>query len=60
MDCKKQDEKMQDVRQAKAITSFTNMRSRASAEGFMSDEEIEAEISAARENRNGLGKEKSI
>lgn len=39
---------LQAVRQAKAMIAFNNMRSRAAAEGFMSDEEIEAEITAAR------------
>lgn len=39
---------LQAVRQAKAMIAFNNMRSRAAAKGFMSDEEIEAEITAAR------------
>lgn len=39
---------LQAIRQAKAMIAFNNMRSRAAAKGFMSDEEIEAEITAAR------------
>ena len=39
---------LQAIRQAKAMIAFNNMRSRAAAHGFMSDEEIEAEIEAAR------------
>ncbi len=39
---------LQAVRQAKAMIAFNNMRSRSQASGFMSEEEIEAEISAAR------------
>lgn len=42
------DEVMQAVRQAKAIIAFNNMRSRAASRGFLSEEEIEAEIAAAR------------
>ena len=36
------------VQQAKAMIAFNNMRRKAAAKGFMSDEEIEAEIQAAR------------
>ena len=36
------------IRQAKAMIAFNNMRSRAAANGFLSDEEIAAEIAAAR------------
>ena len=36
------------VRQAKAMIAFNSMRTKAAATGFMSDEEIEAEIAAAR------------
>ena len=36
------------VRQAKAMMAFNSMRSRASENGFMTDDEIEAEIAAAR------------
>lgn len=39
---------LQAVRQAKAMIAFNNMRSRSLANGFMSEEEIEAEIDAAR------------
>lgn len=39
---------LQAIRQAKAMIAFNNMRSRAAAKGFMSDEEIETEITAAR------------
>ncbi|MCD7888526.1 MAG: type II toxin-antitoxin system Phd/YefM family antitoxin [Oscillospiraceae bacterium] len=39
---------LQAVRQAKAMIAFNSMRSRAASEGYMSDEEIEAEIQAAR------------
>lgn len=42
------DEVVQAVRQAKAMIAFNNMRSKASSRGFMSEEEIEAEIEAAR------------
>lgn len=40
------DEVVQAVRQAKAMIAFNNMRSRAVSRGFMSEEEIEAEIEA--------------
>ena len=36
------------VRQAYAMIAFNRMRGRAAKAGFMSDEEIEAEIAAAR------------
>lgn len=42
------DEIVQAVRQAKAMIAFNKMRQNAAAHGFMSDEEIEAEINAAR------------
>ena len=42
------DEVVQAVRQAKAMIAFNNMRRKAAVKGFMSDEEIEAEIQAAR------------
>ncbi|MCF0247479.1 MAG: type II toxin-antitoxin system Phd/YefM family antitoxin [Synergistes sp.] len=42
------DEVVQAVRQARAMIAFNNMRRKAAASGFMSDEEIEAEINAAR------------
>ncbi len=42
------DEIVQAVRQAKAMIAFNNMRKKAAMSGFMTDEEIEAEIRAAR------------
>lgn len=42
------DEVVQAVRQAKAMIAFNSMRSKAATRGFLSDEEIEAEINAAR------------
>ena len=37
------------VKQAKAMISVNNMRKKAAAEGYMSEEEINSEIKAARE-----------
>ncbi|MBR1918999.1 MAG: type II toxin-antitoxin system Phd/YefM family antitoxin [Spirochaetales bacterium] len=42
------DEIVEAVRQAKAMIAFNSMRRKATASGFMTDEEIEAEINAAR------------
>ena len=42
------EETLKAVRQAKAAIAFNAMRARAASEGYMSDEEIEAEITAAR------------
>lgn len=42
------EESLKAVRQAKAMIAFNAMRERASRCGFMTDEEIEAEIAAAR------------
>lgn len=42
------EETVKAVRQAKASIAFNFMRSRAAESGFMTDEEIEAEIAAAR------------
>ena len=42
------EETIKAVRQAKAIIAFNSMRTKAAAQGYMSDEEIEAEIAAAR------------
>ena len=42
---------LRSIRQAKAMIAFNNMRSIAAENGYMSDEEIEAEISAARRER---------
>ncbi len=37
------------IRQAKAMIAFNSMRQKKSINGYMTDEEIEAEISAARQ-----------
>ncbi len=42
------EETIKAVRQAKAMIAFNSMRQKASKDGYMTDEEIEAEISAAR------------
>ena len=42
------DDIVQAVRQARAMIAFNNMRRKAAARGFMSENEIEAEIAAAR------------
>lgn len=42
------EETIKAVRQAKAIIAFNSMRAKAAVQGFMTDEEIEAEIAAAR------------
>jgi hypothetical protein len=42
------EEVVKSVRQVKAMIAFNSMRSRAAKNGFMTDEEIEAEIKAAR------------
>ncbi len=42
---------LQAVRQAKAMIAFNSMRRKAADAGFMTDEEIESEISAARKER---------
>lgn len=42
------EETVKAVRQAKAMIAFNSMRAKASANGYMSDEDIEAEIAAAR------------
>ena len=36
------------VKQAKAMIAFNSMRQKAASNGYMSDDEIEAEIAAAR------------
>lgn len=43
------EETLKAVRQAKAAIAFNSMRGKAAAKGYMSDEEIEAEIAAARQ-----------
>ena len=42
------EETVKAVRQAKAVIAFNSMRAKAAASGFMSNEDIEAEIAAAR------------
>lgn len=42
------EETLKAVRQARAMIAFNSMRNKAAANGYMSDEEIEAEIAAAR------------
>lgn len=43
------EETIKAIRQAKAMIAFNSMRQKASMSGYMTDEEIEAEISAARQ-----------
>ena len=40
---------LQAVRQAKAMIAFNSMRSQAAAKGYLSDEDIEAEINTVRD-----------
>ena len=42
------EETVKAVRQAKAMIAFNSMRAKAAANGYMSDEDIEAEIAAVR------------
>ncbi|MCC8192236.1 MAG: type II toxin-antitoxin system Phd/YefM family antitoxin [Ruminococcus sp.] len=42
------EETIKAVRQAKAMIAFNSMRTKAAEQGFMSDEDIQAEIEAAR------------
>ncbi len=42
------EETLKAVRQAKAMIAFNTMRERAAESGFLTDDEIEAEIAAAR------------
>lgn len=42
------EETVRAVRQAKAVGALSSMRAKAAAAGFMSDEDIEAEIAAVR------------
>lgn len=42
------EETVKAIRQAKAMIAFNSMRAKAASNGYMSDEEIEAEIAAAR------------
>ena len=41
------------VRQAKAMAAFNSMRAKAAKQGYMSDEEINAEIAAYRKEKKG-------
>lgn len=43
------EETVKAIRQAKAMLAFNSMRQKAAEAGFMTDEEIEAEIAAARQ-----------
>ena len=43
------EETLKAVRQAKAAIAFNSMRGKAADKGYMSDEEIEAELTAARQ-----------
>lgn len=43
------EETLKAVRQAKAMLAFNSMREQAAARGYMTDEEIEAEIASARQ-----------
>ena len=47
------DEIVKAVRQAKAMIAFNNMRTKAEKHGYMSDEEIDAEIKAYRREKKG-------
>lgn len=42
------EETIKAIRQAKAVIAFNSMRAKAARRGYMSDEEIEAEINAVR------------
>ena len=47
------DEIVKAVRQAKAMMAFNSMRAKAAEQGYMSDEEINAEIAAYRREKKG-------
>ena len=47
------DEVVKAARQTKAMIAFNSMRSKAARQGYMSDEEIEAEIAAYRSEKRG-------
>lgn len=49
------EETLKAVRQAKAMVAFNSMRAKAAAKGYMSDEEIDAEIKAARQEEQVPG-----
>ena len=42
------EEMLKAIRQAKAMIAFNSMRSKAASKGYMGEEEIQAEIDAAR------------
>jgi phage-related protein len=48
------DEVIKAVRQAKAMIAFNSMRAGAGKRGYMSDEEIKAEIAAYRKENKGV------
>ena len=43
------EETLKAVRQAKAMIAFNSMREKAAKQGYMTDDEIEAEIAASRQ-----------
>jgi len=47
------DEVVKAVRQAKAMIAFNSMRAKAATQGYMSDEEIDAEIAAYHIEKKG-------
>jgi len=50
------EETMKAVRHARALMTFKRMRERAAAAGYMTDEEINAEIAAARKEMRDAGR----
>lgn len=46
------EETVKAIRQAKAMIAFNSMRAKAARSGYMSDEDIEAEIAAYRKEAN--------
>ena len=50
------EEVWQDLRQIRAMRAVRNMRERAAAAGYMTDEEINAEIAAARKEMRDAGR----
>ena len=49
------EEKLATIRQAEAMRLFNNMRAKAAENGFMTDEQIQAEIEAARAELSKVG-----
>ena len=45
------EETIKAIRQAKAVIAFNSMRAKAASAGYMTDQEIEAEIAAVRRDR---------